>query len=96
MLGLMSFFVLEYRYDDLDARARVRPDHLAYAQSLHENGTVVLAGPIGDGSGAMMVLQADSEEEAAKVIENDPYTAAGVGVDHVLRPWNVVVPAHST
>jgi len=96
MLGLMSFFVLEYRYDDLDARARVRPDHLAYAQSLHENGTVVLAGPIGDGSGAMMVLRADSEEEAAKVVENDPYTAAGVGVDHVLRPWNVVVPAQST
>ena len=96
MLGLMSFFVLEYRYDDLDARARVRPDHLAYAQSLHENGTVVLAGPIGDGSGAMMVLRADSEAEAAKVVENDPYTAAGVGVDHVLRPWNVVVPAHTT
>jgi uncharacterized protein len=89
----MSFFVLEYRYADLDARARVRPDHLAYAKALHDNGTVVLAGPIGDGSGAMMVLRADSEQEAAQVIANDPYTAAGVGVDHVLRPWNVVIPA---
>jgi uncharacterized protein len=89
----MSFFVLEYRYADLDARARVRPDHLAYAKTLHDNGTVVLAGPIGDGSGAMMVLKADSEQEAAQVVANDPYTAAGVGVDHVLRPWNVVVPA---
>lgn len=91
----MTYFVLEYRYADLDARARVRPDHLAYAQSLHENGTVVLAGPVGDGSGAMMVLQVSSEEEAAEVVRNDPYTAAGVGVDHVLRPWNVVIPAQS-
>jgi uncharacterized protein len=91
----MSFFVLEYRYGDLDARARVRPDHLAYVRSLHENGTVVLAGPVGDGSGAMMVLQVGSEEEAARVVEGDPYTAAGVGVDHVLRPWNVVIPAQS-
>jgi len=91
----MSYFVLEYRYADLDARARVRPDHLSFLQSLYENGTVVLAGPVGDGSGAMMVLKVGSEEEAARVIRTDPYTAAGVGVDHVLRPWNVVVPAQS-
>jgi hypothetical protein len=91
----MSFFVLEYRYADLDARARVRPDHLAYLQLLHRKGTVVLAGPVGDGSGAMMVLRAGSEEEARRVVENDPYTAAGVGVDHALRPWNVVVPAQT-
>jgi uncharacterized protein YciI len=93
MLAPMSFFVLEYRYADLDARARVRPDHLAYVQSLHQEGKVVLAGPVGDGSGAMMVLQVASEEEARNVVNGDPYTAAGVGVDHVLRPWDVVVPA---
>jgi len=93
MLSPMSFFVLEYRYADMDARARVRPDHLAYLQALLEEGTVVLAGPVGDGSGAMMVLQTGSEEEARRVVDGDPYTAAGVGVDHVLRPWNVVVPA---
>jgi uncharacterized protein YciI len=89
----MSFYVLEYRYADMDARARVRPDHLSYLQSLVAEGTVILAGPVGDGSGAMMVLHADSEEDARRIIKGDPYTAAGVGVDHVLRPWNVVVPA---
>jgi len=91
----LSFFVLEYRYADLDARARIRPDHLAYVQSLHEQGTVVLAGPVGDGSGAMMVLRVGSQEEAEDIVRGDPYTAAGVGVDHVMRPWNVVVPAQS-
>ena len=87
--------MLEYRYGDLDARARIRPDHLAYLQSLHQQGTVVLAGPIGDGSGAMMVLSVGSQQEAEDIINGDPYTAAGVGVDHVMRPWNVVVPAQS-
>ena len=91
----MSFFVLEYRYADMDARARVRPDHLAYLQSLFEAGTVVLGGPVGDGSGAMLVLRTDSEEEAQAVVTGDPYTVAGVGADHVLRPWNVVIPAQS-
>jgi uncharacterized protein YciI len=91
----MSLFVLEYRYADLDARTRVRPDHLAYMQLLYRNGTVVFAGPVGDGSGAMVLLRVGSEDEAEKVIMGDPYTAAGVGADHVLRPWNVVVPAQS-
>jgi hypothetical protein len=91
----MSFFVLEYRYADLDARARVRPDHLAYMQSLTKDGVVVLAGPVGDGSGAMVVLQVSTEDDARRIVKDDPYTAAGVGVDHVLRPWNVVIPAQS-
>ena len=91
--ALMSFFVVEYRYADLDERKRVRPDHLAYLQSLHEEGVVVLAGPVGDGSGAMMVMQVNSPEDARRVVSGDPYTAAGVSVDHVLRPWNVVIPA---
>lgn len=89
----MSFFVLEYRYADMELRARVRPDHLAYLQSLLDEGTLVLAGSIGDGSGAMMVLSVPTEQEARQVIARDPYTAAGVGVDHVLRPWSVVIPA---
>jgi len=89
----MTFFVLEYRYADLAARSRVRPDHLAYMQSLHSEGKVLLAGPVGDGSGAMVVLHVDSEDEAQTIVEGDPYTAAGVGADHVLRPWNVVIPA---
>ena len=89
----MRFFVLEYRYADMEARARVRPAHLAYLQSLLEEGTLILAGPVGDGAGAMMVLHVTSEQEARQVVARDPYTAAGVGVDHVLRPWNVAVPA---
>jgi uncharacterized protein len=91
----MSFFVLEYRYANLDARDRTRPDHLAYLRSLHDAGTVVLAGPVGDGAGAMVVLNVSSEEEARTVVKNDPYTAAGVGADHVLRPWKVVIPAQA-
>jgi len=89
----MNYYVMEYRYSDQEARARVRPDHLTYMQALADEGKVVLAGPVGDGSGALIVLHVDSEEQAEHIIADDPYTASGVGVDHVLRPWNVVVPA---
>ncbi len=90
MLGHMSYWVLEYRYTDQEARAAARPDHLAYMGRLHEAGTVVLGGPIGDG-GAMVLLRADSEQDVRAVIADDPYTHAGAAGGHVVRPWNVVI-----
>ena len=90
----MSHWVLEYRYVDPDARARVRPDHLAYMAGLHDRGRVVMGGPVGDGSGALVVLRADSEEEVRAIIADDPYTAAGVAADHVVRPWTVAIGGH--
>ncbi|MBK8468964.1 MAG: hypothetical protein IPL45_03975 [Actinomycetales bacterium] len=85
----MSYWVLEYRYADMDARARVRPDHLAYMNGLHEAGTVVMGGPVGDGTRALVLIQAPSETDVQRVIEHDPYTAAGVGADHSVRPWTI-------
>lgn len=87
----MSHWVLEYRYADADARARVRPDHLAYMAGLHVQGVVVMGGPVGDGAGALVVLRADSEADVHRIIAEDPYTAAGVGADHVIRPWTVAI-----
>jgi uncharacterized protein YciI len=87
----MSFWVLEYRYADMDARARVRPDHLAYMTALHEQGTVVYAGPVGDGGGALVLIRAASQQDAQRVVDADPYTVAGVGTEHLLRPWTVVI-----
>lgn len=89
----MSHFVLEYRYADQDARARARPDHLAYMNRLFEQGSVVLAGPMADGVGAMVVIAAQDEDAARRIVADDPYTAAGVSADATLREWHVVVPA---
>jgi uncharacterized protein YciI len=88
----MAYYVLEYTYGDMDARARVRPRHLDYLTGLNAEGKVVMAGPVGDGAGAMVVYQAASEEEARRLVAEDPYTSEGVAVDASLRPWNVVIP----
>lgn len=89
----MAYYVLEYRYADMDARARTRSSHLAYMRDLHAQGKVLLAGPVGDGAGAMVVYRVDDEAEAERLVEKDPYTVEGVSADPVLRPWTVVVPA---
>lgn len=87
----MGYWVLEFRYTDMALRERVRPDHLAYFTSLHEQGRLVLGGPIGDGHGAMSVLRADTEDEVWAMIAADPYTTSGAGADHVVRPWSVAI-----
>jgi uncharacterized protein YciI len=89
----MAYFVLEYTYGDMEARARVRPRHLEYVTDLNARGKVVMAGPVGDGAGAMVIYDAPSEEEVRRLVDEDPYTTEGVAVDATLRPWNVVIPS---
>ena len=89
----MSHYLLEYRYADMDARARARADHLDYLNALQANGTVVLAGPLADSSGAVMVLDVEDEAAVRDVIAGDPYTKANATADHRIRAWNVVIPA---
>jgi len=89
----MGHYVLEYRYADPEARARARPEHLAYMTRLHDAGKVLLAGPFEDGSGAMVIFHVSDEAEARRLVEEDPYTKAGVSTDVRLRQWNVVIPA---
>lgn len=89
----MGYWVLEFRYTDLDLRARVRPEHLAYMTDLHERGVLVLGGPIGDGAGAMAILRTETEAQVAAIIAADPYTISGASADHVVRRWSVSVGA---
>lgn len=91
----MTHFLLEYRYVDQEARASVRPEHLAYMNRLQREGAVVLAGPIVDADQGVVVLRVADEEAAREVIRHDPYTAAHATADHTLRAWNVVIPAQS-
>ena len=88
----MAYFVLEYRYGDMDARARVRPEHLAYMRMLNAEGKVVMAGPVGDGLGAMVVYRADEEADVRRLVDADPYTTEGVSTGATIRLWNVVIP----
>lgn len=92
----MAYFVLEYRYGDMEARARARSRHLEYVEALHAAGKVVLAGPVGDGSGALVVYRVADEAEAQRLIDEDPYTTDGVSVERRLRSWDVVIPSGGT
>jgi len=76
--------------DSLQVRLDTRPTHLEYLNGLGD--ALKFAGPFLDGegkpNGSMVVVEAESIEQARKIAENDPYAKAGLFAAVDVRPWN--------
>jgi uncharacterized protein len=53
-------------------------EHFEYLKSLLEAGKLILAGPSLEPAFGVIVLEAESEEEARRLVEADPSVAAGL------------------
>ncbi|TDD67568.1 hypothetical protein E1293_37895 [Actinomadura darangshiensis] len=87
----MAHFILTYGYNDTPLRAERRPDHLEHLGKLQAAGSLVLAGPLADLSGGVIVLAADDLEAARALVEQDPYTRHNVTKDRELKEWKITV-----
>jgi len=65
--------------------------HADYIDALIEQGTFVMGGPFADNSGSLSLLEGVDEEEARRIIAEDPFVANGVFVLEDLREWDVFV-----
>ncbi|MFQ3648857.1 MAG: YciI family protein [Gemmataceae bacterium] len=79
--------LIEYT-SDKDKIAAIRPSHRQYLGELLAAGKLAISGPTLDDWGAIIVYEADSLEEADKLLRADPFYAAGVFVRWTFRPWN--------
>ena len=87
----MALFLLTYGYNDMDARAKHRDEHVAYLNKLLGESSLVVAGPHEDSSGGAIVYRADDEAAAEVLVAADPYTKNNVTKDRYLRQWKVTV-----
>ncbi|MFL6123476.1 YciI family protein [Actinophytocola sp.] len=87
----MALFLLTYGYHETDQRAARREEHLAYLNKLKDDGALVFAGPYEDLTGGAIVLNAESQDAAAALVADDPYTRAEVTKDRYLRQWRLTV-----
>jgi uncharacterized protein YciI len=71
--------------------AELRPVHRQYLASLKEAGKLAASGPFTDDSGALIVYEAATLEEAEKILQGDPFCHHGIFVTYVFRPWNPVI-----
>lgn len=89
----MHYIIVNTDKDDgVELRAKTRDAHLEYLRNHGKNLTLVHAGPTPseDGSrmtGSLLVVEADSIDEARALAEDDPYTQAGLFAKTEVRPW---------
>ncbi|MGN9909451.1 YciI family protein [Phytohabitans sp. LJ34] len=86
-------WIVELSLAPTKERLAARPAHRRLLASLHERGTVPMAGPLADDSGAVIVFDLPDEEAVRDKLAADPYlTTPGVAVVSV-REWHPFVPA---
>ncbi|MFG6495010.1 YciI family protein [Fictibacillus sp. UD] len=71
-----------------DAEQKTLQSHFEYLQNLLEEGKLVLAGPCLDASFGIVILQDTNEEEALRIMENDPAIRGEIMTGN-LHPFRV-------
>lgn len=61
--------------------------HRNYLRTFLENGKLLAAGPFGDDSGALWILEVETVEEADEIVKGDPFVLAEVIVSWKIRPF---------
>jgi uncharacterized protein YciI len=94
----MSVFAVEYGYVDRpDDLTRIRPEHRQFLAGLVEDGTLLASGPYdpapelslppGQGTGALLLVRAQSLEAARTALDDDPFYRAGLIESRSFRGW---------
>ncbi len=82
--------IIEYLQDKPKVD-EIRPTHRQYLRGLKEKGQIAATGPFTDDSGALIIYEAATKEEAEALLKADPFNQAGIFLKYVIRPWNPVM-----
>lgn len=89
----MKFVIIGYDGPQGEAKRKIhRTAHLENLEPLDKHGRVVLAGPLTDKAGSLLVLEFETREEAEDFVRHDPYTVYGVFERVEIHPFLQVFP----
>jgi uncharacterized protein len=87
-------FVCADKPDHLNVRMETRPAHVDHLNALNEKGVLKMAGPFLDGegkpNGSLVIVEAETIEDARAIADADPYTKAGLFQSVEVKPFNWV------
>jgi uncharacterized protein YciI len=88
----MPLFAVTYRYesDQAEEREANKPDHRRWLSGQVDAGAVRTVGPFLDGSGALLVVEADDDEAARSLVNADPHCLQGLVPEVTVREWKPV------
>ena len=87
----MAIFAVTYAYAASEAElAEIRPTHREFFKELLEQQTLLASGPMVDRPGALLIVRADSVEQVAEILDQDPFDIAGYIGERAIAEWNPV------
>jgi uncharacterized protein len=90
---LQFALVAHDRPNSVALRMAIRPEHLKHLDALGEQ--LLLAGPFlndaGEGVGSIVVIEADSLEEARTLFGRDPFLTQGLFDQVTIKPWKLSI-----
>lgn len=90
----MPTFAVNYRYADQPAAlAEHRPAHRAFLAEHAEAGHLLAAGRYADEGpeAALLVFSAETADEVARWLDDDPFALVGLVAGREIRLWPVVL-----
>lgn len=90
----MPAFAVHYRYADdrPDEVTEHRPAHRAFLRTLFDQGIVLAAGAYPEGpAGALLVFHADSAEQVAELLRDDPFRQRDLVTGCEIRRWGLAM-----
>ena len=84
----MWFFCKRSHLKVPGARKATLDTHLAWMQTMHEAGKIILSGPSSDLTLGMYLIRAETIEEAHHIAASDPYTELGDSTYELIQ-WNI-------
>lgn len=78
--------IIEY-IEDIEKVKGTFTAHRNYLRTFLENGKLLAAGPFGNNSGALWILEVETIEEADEIVKGDPFVLADVIVSWKIRPF---------
>ena len=88
-VAIETVWLIEATYapDAAETRTPFRARHLARAAELRRAGVIVEVGAFPDVSASLILVRAESEEQALDVARGDIYMANGIWVELRARPF---------
>jgi uncharacterized protein len=68
-------------------------DHAEFMDRLFENGTVVMGGPFSDGSGSLVIVEAEDIDEVSTLFAKDPFVVYQIFALRSLKQWQLFLDA---
>lgn len=87
----MPTFAVRYFYSaSPDELADVRPTHRQWISDRYDEGKILASGPLVHSTGALLICRHDSAAELETLLDQDPFSIAGLIGERVIEEWNPV------